>query len=118
VDFDQLTVVLLVRGENVPDLTEEEERALQDAHLSHLADLHEAGHLAAAGPLRDPDSYYRGMSILTVSVDEARTLAEADPAVRAGKFRVIVLPWMVPGGALRFSATKFPRSIAEASGSG
>jgi uncharacterized protein len=117
-EFDHLTVVLLIRGENAPDLTDEEERALQDAHLAHLADLHQAGHLVAAGPLRDPDSYYRGLSILTVGVEEARALKEADPAVRAGKFRVVALPWMVPAGALRFSPTKFPRSIAEASGSG
>jgi uncharacterized protein YciI len=117
-EFDQLTVVLLVRGENAPDLTEEEERALQDAHLAYLANLHQAGHLVAAGPLRDPDTYYRGLSMLTVGVDEARALAEADPAVRAGKFRAVVLPWMVPSGALRFTPTKFPHSIAEASSSG
>jgi hypothetical protein len=49
-------------------------------------------------------------------VEEARTLTEADPAVKAGKFRVIVLPWMVPAGALHFSSAKFPHSIAEAVG--
>lgn len=113
-EFDQLTMALLVRNESAPDFTDEQERALQDAHLAHLADLHQAGHLVAAGPLRDPDSYYRGLSLLTVGVDEARALKEADPAVRAGKFRVIVLPWMVPAGALHFTPTRFPRSIAEA----
>ena len=114
-DFDRLTITLLVLREDAPDQSEEEAAALQDAHLAHLAGLHEAGHLVAAGPLRDPDSHYRGLSILTVGVEEARALAEADPAVKAGKFRVIVLPWMVPAGALHFSPAKFPHSIAEAS---
>ena len=114
-DFDRLTIALLVLREDAPDLSEEQAAALQDAHLAHLAALHEAGHLVAAGPLRDPDSRYRGLSILTVGVEEAQALAEADPAVKAGKFRVIVLPWMVPAGALHFSPAKFPHSIAEAS---
>jgi len=115
-DFDRLTVALLVLREDAPELTEEQEADLQDAHLAHLAGLHEAGYLVAAGPLRDPDSYYRGLSILSVGVEEARALKEADPAVKAGKFRVIVLPWMLPSGALHFSPTKFPRSRAEAAG--
>jgi uncharacterized protein len=115
-DFDRLTIALLVAREDAPDLTEEQEAALQDAHLAHLADLHQAGHLVAAGPLRDPGSYYRGLSILSVGPDEARALKEADPAVRAGKFRVIVLPWQVPAGAMRFSPARFPRSVAEAAG--
>lgn len=115
-EFDRLTIALLVAREDAPDLSEEEAAALQDAHMAHLADLHQAGHLVAAGPLRDPGSYYRGLSILSVGADEARALAETDPAVRAGRFRVVVLPWMVPAGALHFSPTKFPRSIAEADG--
>ena len=37
----------------------------------------------------------------------------ADPAVVAGRFDVTVAPWMVPGGAMTFSATTFPRSMAD-----
>jgi hypothetical protein len=36
-----------------------------------------------------------------------------DPAVVAGWFDVTVIPWMVPGGALHFAPTLFPRSMAE-----
>lgn len=113
-DFDQYTVALLVRRADAPAFTAEQEAELQDAHLAHLADLHAAGHLAAAGPLTDPEGFYRGLSILTVGVDEARALKEADPAVRAGKFAIVVMPWMVPGGAIRFQPTEFPRSGAQA----
>jgi len=33
--------------------------------------------------------------------------------VRAGRFDVSVAPWMVPGGAMSFASTKFPRSMAD-----
>jgi uncharacterized protein len=114
-NFDQFTVSLLVLREDAPEFTADEEDALQDAHMSHLAGLHEAGKLLAAGPLRDPGSPYRGLSIYSVGADEARMLAGADPAVQAGKYRVIQLPWMVPAGALSFTRTaRFPHSVAEA----
>ena len=87
-------------------------RAMRQAHLSHLAELHEAGHLLAAGPLSD--ERFRGLSILNVGAERARELAEQDPAVRAGRFSVEVIPWLVPGGAISVAPTRFPRSMAEA----
>jgi uncharacterized protein len=71
-------------------------------------------HLLAAGPLLDgPDGRFRGLSILNAGPEQARQLTEQDPAVHAGRFSVIVLPWMVPAGAISFSPTRFPRSAAE-----
>jgi uncharacterized protein len=112
-EFDHFTFTLLVLRDDAPVLDEEGAAALQDAHLAHLADLHEAGHLLAAGPLSDDK--FRGLSILRTDVDEARALKEADPAVRAGRFSVEAMPWTVPSGAMSFTRTRFPRSIAEAS---
>ena len=109
--FDEFTISLLVGGPT--PMTD----ALQDAHLSHLASLHDAGSLLAAGPLSDPAGQLRGLSILNVPVDEARRLKEADEAVRAGVFSVQVMPWMVPAGAMSFSRTFFPRSIRDVTGS-
>jgi uncharacterized protein YciI len=111
-DFDQFSIALLSLRDDAPALTEAEELALQDAHLDHLARLHEAGQLLAAGPLRG-DSPYCGLSILTVGVQEARALKEADPAVIAGRLAVMVLPWMVPAGAVAFHAARFPHSVAD-----
>lgn len=116
-EFDQFTITLLVLRPDAPILTSDQEDALQDAHMAHLADLHEAGHLLAAGPLLDRASEFRGLSILNVGVEEARALKEKDPAVQAGKYSIIALPWMVPGGAVSFTPTRFPRSAAEAFGS-
>jgi uncharacterized protein YciI len=110
-EFDHLTVALLVLGPDAPKLDEEAAAALQDAHMSHLADLHEAGHLLAAGPLSDEK--FRGLSILLADVEEARRLKESDPAVQAGRFSVEVMPWTVPAGAMSFTPTRFPRSVAE-----
>jgi uncharacterized protein YciI len=116
-EFDQFTIALLIRPADAPQLDEDAENALQDAHMAHLADLHEAGHLLAAGPLLgEPGRAYRGLSILAVSPDRARVLKEQDPAVQAGLYRVECLPWLVPAGAVTFARTRFPRSMAEAAG--
>ena len=112
-EFDHLTVTLLVLKRDAPKLDEEAAAALQDAHMAHLADLHESGYLLAAGPLADEK--FRGLSILRVGVEEARRLRESDPAVQAGRYSVEAMPWMVPAGAMSFTPTRFPRSLAEAS---
>jgi uncharacterized protein YciI len=106
-EFDEFTISLLVSG---PTPNSD---ALQDAHLAHLASLHDAGSLLAAGPISDPSGELRGLSILSVPVDEARRLKEADGAVRAGVFSVRVMPWSIPTGAMLFSRTFFPRSMRD-----
>jgi uncharacterized protein len=110
-EFDRYTVALLILRPDAPQLDEEAAAALQDAHLAHLADLHEAGHLLAAGPLSDEK--FRGLSILNVDPERARELKEKDPAVQIGRFSVKVIPWMLPAGAISFSPTRFPRSVAD-----
>jgi hypothetical protein len=111
VEFDRYTIVLLTLRPDAPELDEEAAAALQDAHMAHLADLHEAGHLLAAGPLSDEK--FRGLSIMNVDPERARELKEQDPAVQIGRLSVNVIPWMVPAGAMSFSPTRFPRSVAE-----
>jgi uncharacterized protein len=113
--FDRYTIALLILRPDAPQLDEAAAAALQDAHMAHLADLHEAGYLVTAGPLLGDDRF-RGLSILTVGPEQARALKEQDPAVRAGRFSVEVLPWIVPAGAMTFSPTRFPRSMNEAEG--
>jgi uncharacterized protein len=111
--FDRFSIALLILRPDAPQLDAEEEAALQDAHMAYLADLHEAGHLLAAGPLLG-DETFRGMTILNVEPDRARVLKERDPAVRAGRYSIKVFPWLVPAGAMAFSRSRFPRSMAEA----
>ena len=111
-EFDHYSIALLILRPDAPELDDEAAAALQDAHMAHLADLHEAGHLLAAGPLSD--ERFRGLTILNVEPERARELKEQDPAVQVGRFSVKVMPWMVPAGAMTFSQTRFPRSVAEA----
>ena len=100
-EFDSFTVSLLVLRDDAPDWDDETANAMQDAHLDHLANLHEQGHLLAAGPLGH--DRFRGLSILRVPLDEARALKEADPAME----------WQVPAGATHFTPTRVPHSIAD-----
>jgi len=101
--FDVRTVVYLRRGTNPPDLPEKESTELHYAHLAYLAELFRLGILVANGPLRDQsDETMRGMSIYTVDPAEARRIAEQDPAVRAGRFRIDVARWAVGAGRIAF----------------
>jgi uncharacterized protein YciI len=109
-EFDEFTIELLVSG---PTPNSD---VYQDAHLAHLASLHDSGSLLAGGPLSDPAGELRGLSILSVPVDEARRLKEADEAVRAGVFSVRAMPWRIPAGAMSFSRTFFPRSMRDVTG--
>ena len=100
---------------DAPKLEEREANALQDAHLTYLAKLHEDGDLLAAGPLLESgDHELRGLCIFQVEPEKARELTNRDPAVRAGSFSVKIMPWIVPGGAISFKQTRFPRSVVEA----
>ena len=109
--FDRFTIMLAMLRPDAPELDEEAADSLQDAHMAFLADLHEAGHLLAGGPLDDP---YRGFSIMKVDPERALELRGQDPAVLAGRLSLKAIPWTVPGGAVHFTPTRFPRSIAEA----
>ena len=112
--FDKFTVALLILREDAPKLSEREENALQDAHMTYLAKLHEEGHILAAGPIAGPkDREIRGLSIYKGSPDEVRTLAGQDPGVREGRYRHQLLDWVVPEGTLSLSRARFPRSMAE-----
>jgi uncharacterized protein YciI len=113
-DFDSFTVALLVLRDDAPEWDDETAASMQDAHLDHLATLHEQGHLLAAGPLGHDG--FRGLSILRGDPDVVRALKEADPAVRAGRFEIVVMPWQVPAGAVHFTPTRFPHSVAEVMG--
>ena len=107
--FEVRTVVLLRRGSHPPELDEEASTALHHAHLAHLAELSRRGIIAANGPLLDQsDETIRGLSVYTVGPVEARRLAEQDPAVRAGRFRVDVARWAVGAGRVSFPQSTGP----------
>lgn len=94
--FQKLTVVRLVSAPNPPP-DSPEDAAIQAAHIRYLTGLVEQGTILVNGPVKRVDSEdVRGMSLYLVGAEEARALAEADPAVRAGWFRIVVDEWLVP----------------------
>ena len=109
--FDELSVVVLTTKTPAPARSDAEDDAIQDAHMAHLADLHEKGHMLAAGPMSD--AQYRGMLLLRTDVATARELMNADPGVVEGWFDVAAMAWRVPRGAMHFTSTTFPRSMAD-----
>jgi uncharacterized protein YciI len=112
--FDQHTLVLLVRPPDAPELSDEEADALQDAHLAYRAGLRDQGYLIGGGPLlNQDDEHLRGISVMSVDPETARTLSTADPAVQAGRLTVQVMTWMVPTGNITFTNVPAPRSMAD-----
>lgn len=101
--FDEHTVVFLVRPSDAPGMSEEALDALQVEHLTYLRALQRRGVLVANGPLADQtDEQLRGISVYALPVDEALTLANADPMVRAGRLKIEAARWLTPAGTARF----------------
>jgi uncharacterized protein YciI len=112
--FDSFTVVLLALRDDAPILDRAATGALQDAHLSYLADLHDSGALLAAGPLLgDETRAFSGLNMFKTDLATAIRLAASDPAVIAGRFAVVAQSWAVPSGAMTFKHARLPRSMAD-----
>ena len=67
---------------------------IQEQHLAHLTKMANEGKLLLAGPFLD-EGDTRGICVYNVaSIEEAKQLAEEDPAVISGRLKVEVRPWM------------------------
>lgn len=86
-----------------PYLTPEVGKLQQD-HLEHIRKLSEEGKLILSGRFAD-EGDLRGMLFFKVAtLQEARDIVRADPAVSAGQIRIELHPWYAPSG-LRSDAT-------------
>ena len=93
------------RGPNAGKGDPVEAERLQEGHLANFGKLVEAGKLIVAGPFSD-NTELRGMLIFKLSsVDEARTLMEADPLLKAGRLTLELHPWFA-GAGLRVNGPK------------
>lgn len=94
--FQKITVVRLMTAENEPP-DSADDTAIQSAHIQYLMSLFDNGTILANGPVkRLDDPRIRGMGLYLVGPDEARKLANEDPAVKAGWFDVVVDEWLIP----------------------
>ncbi len=101
-DLEAFELVLLRRPQDAPSYPEDALDRIQDEHLAYHARLRGAGDIVTNGPVSDqPDGSLRGLSLYrTGSLARARELAEADPAVRAGRLAVEIMTWYCPPGAM------------------
>jgi hypothetical protein len=94
-------LVILRRPPDAPDLPEEELDAIQTAHLAHLDGLRAQGSLLVSGPVTDgPDKSLRGLSIMSLTVEETLAVTADDPAVKAHRLVAEVMTWLTPRGDL------------------
>jgi uncharacterized protein len=102
VDLETFELVLLRRPSNARTYDDETLDRIQQEHLAYHASLREAGHIVTNGPVLDqPDESLRGLTFYrTGSVEDARRLAEQDPAVLAGRLEVEVMTWLCPPGTM------------------
>ena len=91
-------MVFLFKGPNRSQDSVESDH-LQKAHMENIARLAREGSLVVAGPFMD-DGDLRGIFIFAVgSMDETERLVETDPAVRAGRLRYEIHPWLSQRGS-------------------
>ncbi len=94
-DREAFELVLLRTPENAPDYDDAELQRIQREPLAHHARLRDSGHVVTNGPSLRGLTFYR-----TGSLEEARELAEADPAVRAGRLAIEIMTWYCPPGTM------------------
>ena len=101
-DLEAFELVLLRRPASAPDYPGEELDRIQREHLAYHARLREADLVVTNGPVDEqPDPSLRGLAFYrTGSLERSRQLAEADPAVRAGRLAVEIMTWYCPPGTM------------------
>ena len=100
VSFKTAYLAFLTRGPKWTPEKNAQTEAVQKAHLANINKLAQMGKLVVAGPFGD-NGTLRGIFVFKVaSLEEAKELANTDPAVQAGRLALEVRPWLVPEGML------------------
>jgi uncharacterized protein YciI len=96
---------LLRRGPTWSPAVTAETQRIQEGHMANIRKMADTGKLIVAGPFSD-DGDLRGVFIFqNTSMEEAKTMVDLDPAVRAGRLVVELHPWFAAAG-LRVNAPK------------
>jgi uncharacterized protein len=90
-----------------------EVKRLGEGHMAHIRAMGATGKLLLAGPFEiegTPPNAIAGILLFDVpDIEEARVMASEDPAVKAGRFQLEVVPWYGPKG-LTFPGREMPKS--------
>lgn len=77
-----------------------ETQKIQADHMANINAMAQTGKLVIAGPFENGGDY-AGLFVFKVkTLDEAKSLADGDPAVKAGRLVADVHPWMLGEGSL------------------
>ncbi len=72
---------------------------IQKGHMAHLTKMYNEGKMDLAGPIMS-DNAIRGICVYNVkTMEEAKQLAESDPAVTSGRLVVEIISWYSQKGA-------------------
>jgi uncharacterized protein YciI len=102
VNLEAYELVLLRRPADATPYDDDALERIQREHVAYHASLRAAGVVVTNGPVVDqPDESLRGLTVYrTGSLQRAREIAEADPAVKAGRLVVDVMQWWSPAGTM------------------
>jgi len=98
--YEMTTYVLglLVKGPNWTAESTPETKRIQEGHMANIRKMAETGRLVVAGPISDGGDL-RGIFIFQgVTIEEARRMAEADPAIESGRLKLNLHPWFAAKG--------------------
>lgn len=98
-EMTQYFMVLLRRGPAWTAAVTPETTKVSQGHMANIQRLTKEGKMVVAGPFdgQSGDRALTGIFILRVaSMDEAKALADSDPAVKAGRFVYEIAPWWGP----------------------
>lgn len=98
-EMTQYYMVFLRRGPAWTAAATPESTKVSQAHRANIERLTKEGKMVVAGPFdgQSGDRALAGIFILRAgSMDEAKTLTESDPAVKAGRFVYEIAPWWGP----------------------
>ena len=101
-ELEAFELVLLRTPEQPRSYDDAEIDRIQKEHLAHHAKLRATGQVVTNGPVIDqPDPALRGLAFYrTGSLEQSRRLAEADPAVQAGRLAVEIMTWYCQPGTM------------------
>ncbi len=94
-DYGMKSFVFVILKTGKVDIQDKDQKAaLFNGHMANIQRLVDEGKLNVAGPFGKNELAYRGLFILNVkTIEEAQALCDTDPAVKAGIFDVILIPW-------------------------
>ena len=93
------------------DQPPEQATELQKAHMANIVKMAEAGQLVLAGPFGKNDQGIQGIYIFNVStIEEAKALTNSDPAIKAGRLVMELLPWY--GSAALMQVNEIGKTLA------